>query len=371
MNKRIVYVVNVDWFFISHRLALALEAIKKGFDVFLISNNTGKFGELTELGIKCIEINFERSGTNPLKELGIIFKLRAIYSSLQPQILHHITLKPSIYGTIAAKNINSNPKVINAVSGLGYSFTNNRKSLSKFFLIELLKFAFKNKTSNFIFQNPDDRDLYKNFNFLTKKNHIIIKGSGVDEIEFSYSAPIKNDMVSIIFLGRILKDKGVLEFISAANLLKIKYYGKVKFTLVGSIDLENPAYITRETLEALCDQDYINWKGFSTSVKQFYQQADIVCLPSYREGLPKSLVEAMAIGRPIITTNTIGCRECVEDGVNGYLVPVKSVKELAESLEILILDDNLRLEMGLNSRKKMMNEMSLSSVVSETFKFYE
>jgi glycosyltransferase involved in cell wall biosynthesis len=371
MNKRIVYIVNVDWFFISHRIPLALEAIKRGYEVFLVTKNTGKFGELSELGINCIEVNFERSGTNPFKELTLIFKLRAIYKRLQPYILHHVTLKPSIYGTIAARNISSNPKVINAVSGLGYSFTNNRKSLSKLFLVTLLKFAFKNKSANFIFQNPDDRDLYKKFAFLTKKNHIIIKGSGVDENVFGYSLPLKNDVISIIFLGRILKDKGVLEFINAANILKKRYYGKVKFTLVGSIDVENPTHITREALEALCDQDYIIWNGFSKNVKQCYQQADIVCLPSYREGLPKSLIEAMAIGRPIITTNTIGCRECVENGINGYLVPVKSVNKLAECMEVLILNKNLRLAMGLRSREKMVNEMSLSYVVAETFRFYE
>ena len=196
MKKRIAFVVNVDWFFISHRLPLAVEAIKRGYDVFILTKNTGKFDELNLLGIKCIEVNFNRSGKNPLEELYILFKLRAIYNRLQPNILHHVTLKPTIYGTIAAKSLSSNPKVINAVSGLGYSFANNRSSISKFFLMHLLKFAFKEKSSFFIFQNPDDRDLYNNLNFLTTDNHIVLKGSGVDENNYSYSLPLIKDFVS-------------------------------------------------------------------------------------------------------------------------------------------------------------------------------
>lgn len=367
--KRIAFVVNVDWFFESHRLPLAIEALDRGWDVFLISKNTGRFEQLSGLGINCISIDFERSGKNPLRELKHILKLKEIYKTINPDIIHHITLKPSIYGTIASKRIKA--KVINAVSGLGYSFTDNRRSLSKIILIQLLKWAFKDKKSNFIFQNPDDKLIYDELKFLNSTNYVIIKGAGVDENKYRYVLPTEKDRIQIILAARMLKDKGVFEFIAAANLLKEKYQNKARFILVGAIDLDNPAYITADELNLLCDQRYIVWKGYESDMKKVYEEADIACLPSYREGLPKSLIEAMAIGRPIVTTDAIGCRECVDDNVNGLIVPIKDVEKLAEVIETLILDKNLRIEMGLKSRMKMEKEMSLNYVVSSTFTFYE
>jgi glycosyltransferase involved in cell wall biosynthesis len=168
----------------------------------------------------------------------------------------------------------------------------------------------------------------------------------------------------------MLKDKGVIEFVNAANLLKDKYISKFEFLLVGNIDYNNPAFISEKELLSFCDNSYIKWLGFQNDVKDIYRNCDIVCLPSYREGLPKSLVEAMAMELPIITTNTTGCRECVEDGYNGFLVPVKDHVELANKIELLGLNSNLRIKMGKMSRIKMLEEMSLNKVINETFKFY-
>lgn len=370
MQKRIVYVVNVDWFFVSHRLPLALKAVEMGWNVFLVTKNTGKFDELRNQGIQCISLDFERSGKNPIKEISLIVSLRSIYKEINPDIIHHVTLKPSIYGTIAAKQLGIK-RIVNAVSGLGYSFTDNRKSISKVILMNLLKWAFKNKASNFIFQNPDDMAFYKELGFLTKDNFTIIKGSGVDEEAFKYCMPKVCNKLNITLLSRMLKDKGVLEFIAAANALKTDFEALIEFTLVGGIDQDNPAHIKEADLKLQCDGIYIKWLGHRNNVKDIYERADIVCLPSYREGLPKSLVEAMAIGRPIITTDAIGCRECVDNEVNGFLIPVKDSLSLAKKMKQLILNKELRLEMGLASRKKMINEMSLATVVSQTFDFYE
>lgn len=368
MKKRIIYVVNVDWFFVSHRLPLAKEALSKGWDVFLVSKDTGRFGELQLLGIKCISIDFDRSGKNPLKELKLIHQLRSIYKKIKPDVIHQITLKPCIYGTIAYKG---GAKVVNAVSGLGYSFTDNRKSIGKIILIALLKIAFKSKPTSFIFQNPDDLDFYRSLGFIKAKNYIVIKGSGVDEHNYPFTKPIEKDKVVVTLLARMLKDKGVLEFIQAANILKENLSGLAEFVLVGGMDVDNPAHITKEELQEKCDGFYIKWLGHSNDVRSIYIKSDVVCLPSYREGLPKSLVEAMAIGRPIITADTIGCRECVEDGLNGFLVPVKDSIFLAEKIKKLVLDKELRKEMGLESRIKMVKEMSLKQVVQQTFEFYD
>ena len=371
MGKKLLFVVNVDWFFVSHRLPLALEALKRKYDVYLVTKDTGCEKSLKEHGIKVINIDFERSGKNPVKELSLITRLTKIYKEIKPDIIHHITLKPSIYGTIAARKAKSKAKVINAVSGLGYTFTDNRKSLSKVFLKGLLKWAFSDQKSNFIFQNPDDRAFYNQLGFLNGKNFVIIKGSGVDEKEFGFLAPVKKQKLIVVLLARMLKDKGVLEFIEAAQTLKKEFTGKAEFWLVGGIDEHNPAHITENELNEKCDPAYIVWLGHRSDVKHVYEQSDIVCLPSYREGLPKSLIEAMAIGRPIITTDAIGCRECVDEAINGFKVPVKDYQQLSVRMKQLLLDEDLRLKMGKASREKMVNEFSLKEVVAQTFNLYE
>jgi len=371
MGKKLLFVINVDWFFVSHRLPLALEALKRNYDVYLATKNTGCKKSLTEHGIKVIDIDFERSGKNPVKELSLITRLTKIYKEIKPDIIHHITLKASIYGTIAARKAKSKAKIINAVSGLGYAFTDNRKSLSKVFLKGLLRWAFSDQKSGFIFQNPDDQSFYSQLGFLNGKNFVIIKGSGVDEVEFGFSVPVKKEKQVVVLLARMLKDKGVLEFIETAQALKKEFAGKAEFWLVGGIDEHNPAHITEQVLKEKCDQEYINWLGHRSDVKYIYEQSDIACLPSYREGLPKSLIEAMAIGRPIVTTDAIGCRECVDEGINGFKVPVKDHQLLSERIRELLLDEHLRLKMGKASREKMVNEFSLKEVVTQTFRLYE
>jgi glycosyltransferase involved in cell wall biosynthesis len=370
-KKIIVYVVNVDWFFISHRLPLGIEAIERGYRVFLITKDTGRFRELEALGIKCLNMSFDRSGTNPLKDIRVILNLSKIYKKLQPDIIHHVTVKPSIYGTIAARFSRTQAKVINAVSGLGYIFTGNRSYLAQKLMTGLLWFAFSDQKTSFIFQNPDDCAFYKKLNFLSDKNYIIIKGAGIDEKIFRLKESYSKDKIKIVLVARMLKDKGVYEFVKAALLLKKKYEHAIEFILVGGVDMLNPAFISFEDLNGICDGDYIKWLGHQDDIKGIYQNADIVCLPSYREGLPKSLVEAMSIGCPIITTDTIGCRECVEEGFNGFLVPVGDHIILASRIEKLANDKELRIEMGANSRRKMLKDFSLETVIKQTFAFYE
>jgi glycosyltransferase involved in cell wall biosynthesis len=371
VRNKILYVVNVDWFFISHRLPLAIEALRRKFKVFLIAKDTGCFDELKDKGIECFNLNIERSGINPFKELIVINRLIKLYKEINPDLIHHITLKPSIYGTIASKKAKLDAKIINAITGLGYNFIGNRFfSINKKILISLINYAFKNKDINFIFQNPDDLFFYRKLK-LVNNNFILIKGSGVDETIFKKKRKKENNILKIVLVARMLKDKGVIEFIEAANILKNKYQKQIKFILVGGIDHSNPAKISKEYLNNMCDNNYLVWLGFQKNIKMIYENADIVCLPSYREGLPKSIVEAMAMSCPIITTDVPGCRECVEDNSNGFLVPVRDSLILSKKIEKLILDKNLRIKMGNMSRTKMENEMSLKKVIEKTFKFYE
>jgi glycosyltransferase involved in cell wall biosynthesis len=356
-KKKIVYVVNVDWFFVSHRLPLAKEALKSNMDVFLITKNTGKFTSLEEIGIKCFDVNFDRSGKNIFKQIYLLYSLAKLFFYIKPDYVHHVTLKISIYGSLIKKILNFNFVNINAITGLGYYFVEGRKSFGKIIIKILMKMSFSDKKSNFIFQNPDDMLLFSKMNFLEDTSYIIIKGSGVDENYFRITTPRKHDSqkIKIILLSRMLKDKGVFEFIQAARILKKKYSNILEFTLVGKIDVENPAGFTQYEMESFIDNPYINWIGHQEDVKSIYKKADIVCLPSYREGLPLSLVEAMAMECPIITTDVTGCRECVEDNYNGFLVPVKDYITLSNKILLLALDEELRQQMAINSRKNHSN----------------
>jgi len=370
-NKIIFFIVNVDWFFLSHRLQLALSMKERGYDVYILAKDTGKRDEIEENGLRFININFERSGKEPLKEILIIKQLIELYRKYKPDIIHNVTIKPAIYSSIAFKFYKKkNVKFVNAISGLGYNFIDNRNGLLQKVLKKLMRFAYKGNV-NFIFQNPDDKQLYQEMHFLKDNNFHIIKGAGVDSEIFQYHEPTLKDKIEIVFVARMLRDKGVQEFVDAAKILQLKWCDKANFKLVGDVDEENLSGIKKEELNAMTVSGYIYWEGYKKDVQSVLISSDIACLPSYREGLPKSLIEAMAIGRPIVTTDVPGCRECVEEGINGFLVPAQNAQMLAEALDILMSNEELRLKMGRASREKMLKEMSLQQVITETQEFYE
>lgn len=371
MKKHIVYVVNVDWFFKSHRLPLALEALRRDYRVSLITENTGLFNELSALGLRCYHLQFGRGYSNPIHEIIIAFKLYNYYKKLSPDIIHHVTLKPYLYGSLAARANDKKHLIINAVTGLGSVFANDKKKSIGFLIKQTIKLLFNNKEkTKFIFQNEDDLNFFKKIIKIENNEYSIIKGSGVDEKVFSKSNNESNK-ITVTFVGRILQDKGVFEFIHAAKILKSKLFGKCEFLLVGSIDSLNPSSIKESTLINLLEENYITWLGHRTDIKEIYNNTDIACLPSYREGLPKSLVEAMAMSCPIITTDAPGCRDCVDDGHNGFLVPIKDYEILADRILTLVNDEQLRLTMGKASREKMVEEMSLDKIIEQTFSLYE
>lgn len=367
---KIAFVVNVDWFFISHRLPLALHAIERGDEVYLLSYDTGRKSELEQNGIHFIDIPFERSGSNPIHEFKCIRALSRAYKKIKPDIIHHITLKASLLGCFAAK-LAKQKCVVNAISGFGYMFTEDRKGIKQTIVKKLIHLSFKSNYFSFILQNPDDVEAVNNMHLVPDDNIYLIKGSGVNLKEYCYSEPKDHSKVICLFPARILKDKGVLEFIQAAMLLKDEYEGKVKFVLAGDCDEENPAVLHETELKSKLIPDYIEWVGYQKQMIPVYADSDIVVLPSYREGLPKSLIEASAIGRPIVTTDAIGCRECVADGDNGYLVPIKDAKSLAASLKKLIDSKELRLRMGKRSRDLAERDFSIASVIEKTFAIYD
>lgn len=369
MKRKIFYVANVDWFFISHRLPLALHALEQDYEVYLLSLDTGRRQELEAKGIHFINIPFKRSGSNPFHELKCIFLLYRYYNRYKPEIIHHITLKASLLGSLAGKMV-GNHHIINAISGLGYNFTDGRDGWLQKAIKLFIRLAFKSKNISFILQNPDDVELIKGLDLVPFSRIFLIKGSGVNLDEYSYFKASDEFPLKVLFPARILLDKGVMEFIEAAKILESEFLGKAKFILAGDCDKENLSVLGEEELQKFLVKDYIEWIGFQKNMKLIYQNSSIVILPSYREGLPKSLIEACSVGRPIITTDVPGCRECVEDGVNGYLVPAKDADSLADAIKLLLMDAEKRDEFGRNSRLLAEKEFSIDKVIDLTFNIY-
>lgn len=370
MAKRLFFVTNVDWFFISHRLPLAMHAVESGYDVYLLSLNTGHKKELSDQGIQFIDIPFKRSGSNPFHELKCILLLCWYYVKYKPDIIHHITLKAALLGSVAAK-LAGNFHVVNAISGLGYNFTDGRDGWLQKIIKLFIRFAFKNKKFSFILQNPDDVKMIQKMKLVSDSNIFLIKGSGVDLNVYSYSEASGSSPLTVLFPARILLDKGVMEFIDAAKMLKNEFQGKARFVLAGDCDKENLAVLGEDKLKELLIPDYIEWIGFQKNMLSVYQNSDLVVLPSYREGLPKSLIEACAVGRPIVTTDVPGCRECVKVGFNGCLVPVKDSASLSASIRELLVDTEKRVEYGRNSRSFAEAEFSIGKVIQQTFRIYD
>ena len=367
--KRLFIVVNVDWFFLSHRKDIALAAQKAGWDVTIVTADTGKLKDVASLGLKVINLPMSRSGMNIGQELGTLRFLRKLYKRERPDVVHHVGMKTILWGTLAAKFAMVNG-VVNAISGLGGFFAEDNKGLMARVVPKVLKFSHNRKNLLCIFQNDEDKGLYVKNGIIKPEQARYIKGSGVHLDEFCYTPEPADGKIRVILTARMIVEKGVFILVEAAERLRSKYGDKVEFLLVGGID-DHPGAITKEHLETVCDGKYIQWLGYRTDVKELLQSSHIVAFPSYyMEGLPKSLIEADAIGRPVITCNSVGCKETVIDGYNGFLIPTKNVDALVDKLDLLITDDKLRQEMGRNSRKYAEEYFSIDVVIERHLNIY-
>ncbi|MCO6462372.1 MAG: glycosyltransferase family 4 protein [Saprospiraceae bacterium] len=369
--KKISFIINVDWFLISHRLPIIMEAKKRNFKVSILTINTGQAHILRELGFEVVELPTSRSGLNVFNELKTLIRIISHLRKFKPNIVHNVTLKPIIYGTFAAR-INRVEKIVNAFSGLGYVFTNDTRTygLHKLILF-IFKLLFKSNRITFVFQNNDDIKLFLDSQILVKSQINIIKGSGIDLNQYNYIPPPLNPIVKFLLPARMLWDKGVYEFVKAASIIKKENPENFQFILAGKIDEENKAHIPLEKILEW-EKDYqIKYLGFVQDMKRLIADVDVVVLPSYREGLPKSLIEACAIGRPIITTDAPGCKDVIDDGRSGIIVPVKDYLGLSKAMLSLGFDKEKRLNMGLEARKKAEKEYSIIDVIDKTFIIYE
>ncbi len=362
--KTIMIVVNTSWNIYNFRLNLMRALRHNGFRVVALAPRDNYSVKLQEEGFEWIELPFDNSSTNPIKESMQIRYFHSIYKKVRPNILLHYTIKPNIYGTLAAKMLKI--PVINNVSGLGTVFLNN--TISSKVAKQLYKFSFRYVNKVF-FQNDDDLNLFVKNGLIASKYTDRIPGSGIDINSFKSSDEVSKEKQEIIFLfvARLIREKGIEEYIEAIKMIQdVPFDRPVKFQIIGDLYPSNPSAIHEDTLKGWIEEGLIEYLGYQNDVKSFIEKSSCVVLPSYREGLSKSLLEAASMERPIITTNVSGCRDVVDDGVNGYLCEVQDSYSLRNQLiKMIELTPTEREDMGKRGRKKVINEFSDERVIEK------
>jgi glycosyltransferase involved in cell wall biosynthesis len=365
---RIVFLVNVDWFFLSHRLPLARAARDAGMQVTVVAADTGNASRIRREGFEFVSLPLARKGTSPWRELRSFVFIARLYRRLRPDLVHQVTVKPVLYGSLAARMVGG-IAVVNAISGLGYTFiSSERAGLLRRLVRGLYRQALAHPRSRVIFQNPDDRALFLDAGLVRAGRTVLVRGSGVDCAEFHFVEEPEGPPV-VMLPARMLWDKGVGEFVEAARLVR-REHPEARFVLVGDSDDGNPTAVPVRQLEAWVADGHVEWWGHRADMPAVLAASSIVVLPSYREGLPKVLLEAAATGRAIVATAVPGCREVVRDGVNGFLVAPRDGGDLARAVLALLRSRELRSGFGRAGRSMVEREFSLEIVVQQTVSLY-
>ena len=368
--KHLVYVITEDWFFASHFLDRAMEAKNSGYKVSVVTRCRETAQQLNAHGLIFEDINFSRRGLNPISELATIVRLRATLRRINPDFVHNIALKPVVLGSLAARFAGVR-NVVNAPVGMGYVFTSNesRARVLRPLVKKLIRYVLSRPNSKVIIENSDDYNNLVSGRFAKKESISLVKGAGVDTAKFKYTVEPEQP-VKIIMVARLLRDKGIQEFIDAAEVVK-QSNPSVKFLLVGDVDDGNPTSLNTKQLVELKNSESVEWLGARHDIAELLATSHIACLPSYREGLPKSLIEAAAVGRAIVATDVPGCREVVTHLMNGLLVPPRDSKALAAALLVLINDPELRSKMGRENRSKAETEFANEIIIRQTQSVYD
>ncbi len=366
-GKKVLFVVNHADFFLSHRLPLALAANMRGYEVHLASMRTDAIKQLRHYPIIWHEIPLVVR-VNPWRDAILFRSLVGLYKSIRPTIIHHVTIKPVLYGSVASR-LARVPAVVNALSGLGYLFISeeNRNKTIRKFITPMMRWGLGHPNSVLILQNDDDADDFVEANLVAADKIRIIRGSGVNMKEFPVTPVPRTKVVSLI--SRMLWDKGIGEFVEAAKLVRSKDQ-EIEFRLIGEPDANNPQAIPTDTLKQWENDGHVRWLGHQDNVESQIRESTIVCLPSYREGLPKVLIEAAASGRPLVATDVPGCRDIARHGENALLCPVKESKCLAQAIETLLSNYGLAQQLGAAGAKLARENFSLEKVVAETMQLY-
>lgn len=363
-QKKIAILLNTSWYIYNFRKNLIKELQKNGYEIYAIAPFDDYSNKLKELGCKYYHIEINSKSKNPIYDLILIWRIRRILSHIKPDILLNFTIKPNVYGSIAARTLGI--KCVNNVAGMGTLFTDGL--FSRTILKTLFRIS-QQKVSTVFFQNSDDLYELTRTNIINKKIVRLLPGSGIDTNEFYYS-PLdnkKNKPINFLLIARMIYTKGIVELTDAGIFLREKGYTNFRIQLLGELGINNPQAISEMKLKEICIPPFIIYQGKTDDVKPYIREADVVVLPSYyREGTPKSLLEALGIGRPVITTRMPGCKDTVIDGVNGFLCEPKSVVDLAHKMEkFLNLDESERIKMGQESRKLAESKFDEKIVISE------
>jgi len=371
MKKTLMFVVNSPAFFLSHRLPIALAAKKEGYEVHVATMAGNAADQITAVGLTHHELPLTRSGRNPLNEFVSFFSIWRLFRRLRPDLVHLVTIKPVLYGGIAARMVKVSG-VISAISGLGFLFVERaslRVRLLRYVVLFLYRLAMGQPNQRVIFQNSTDMSALVTAGGVRKDKARLIRGSGVD-LRGYLMMPEPDGVPVIVMASRLLKDKGVREFVESARLLQSRGIN-ARFQLIGDPDSGNPESVTAESVQAWQEEGVVECLGFRSDIPELFSQAHVVVLPSYYgEGLPKVLVEAAACGRAVVTTDHQGCRDAIEPDVSGLLVPVRDAKALASAIQRLIEGADLRQRMGREGRRLAEKEFSIEKIVQAHLDIY-
>jgi glycosyltransferase involved in cell wall biosynthesis len=371
-DKKILILVNYLSFFLSHRLPIAEALLAKGFEVFI------GYGELRGADPKLLEqrgfkvdfIPMQPGGFNLLRDLKTLYYIWGFFKRVKPDIVHLVTIKPYLYGGIISRLCGVRG-LITAVSGLGTLFINKdlKSKLIRLLLYPIYKLAFNHLNQKVIVQNKDDLKVLVNWGVLNKSKVKLLKGSGV-KLENFTNLDDPGGTPTVCFAARLLRDKGVYEYVSAVRLLKERGI-KAQFLLAGDLDINNPTGLKLDDLNKLKSEGYVKITGYQKDIPTLYAKSHIICLPSYREGFPKSLIEAAAAGRAVVTTDVPGCRDAIIPNKTGLLVPVKDSQKLADALQWLIENPKERIAMGKAGRKFAEKEFPIEKIILNHLDIYQ
>ena len=370
-DRRIILVSNSDWSLYNFHLPVARALRQYGCDVILASPRAEFAPQLEAEGFRFLDWDVGRRSLSPFKELSAIRQLFRMYRQESPRAVHHFTVKPNLYGTIAARLAHI-PVIVNSWEGLGFTFTSSaRAKMLRTGLVPLMRLAFWTKRLWTIFLNEHDSQLFVRLKLIKSSRMSVIRGVGVDTNRFSRGSKVKSGTLVVLMASRMLWDKGVNEFVESMRVLRQRGV-TARFWLCGSSDMGNPNFVPKATLDSWRQEGQIEVLGHRQDMADLLRQAHIVVLPSYYpEGLPRILLEAAATGLPLVATDIQGCRAIVRDKTNGFLVPPKNVTALADAIQHLLEDEGLRTRFGRASRRIAVEEFSEPVIIREYLDTYQ
>ena len=369
MTHRLMLVVTEDWYLWSHRIGLAVAARDAGYDV-TVATRVGEYGErIRGLGLDLVNVDFARGLLSPQANLRTVRDLCAVYRRWEPRIVHHVAIQPIVLGSMAAARARV-PVAVNALAGLGTALIsrNLKTRLVRPFLRSALGWALRRPRSHTIVQNPENARFVLSLG-VDSERIVLVRGAGVD-VRLFRPRPEPEGPIRVTMVSRLLWDKGVREFVDAVMLAR-RTRDDIVFTLVGTPDDGNPTSVSSQQVRSWVDAGLVEWWGYREDIAEVLACSHIAVLPSYGEGMPKTLLEAAACGRPIVATNVSGCREVVRHGGNGLLVPVRDARALADAILALAGDPARRAAMGAEGRRRAETEFAAERINEETLRVYE